>query len=70
VVEHIASRIAVMYLGRVIVTGRSSDVFSQARHPYTSDLPNSVLAPAPHAGIPDIRLRGLGIVCPARPHSA
>jgi peptide/nickel transport system ATP-binding protein len=58
VVEHIATRIAVMYLGRIVETGSSADVFSQPRHPYTQVLLKSVLTPAPHAGIPDIRLRG------------
>ena len=58
VVEHVATRIAVMYLGRIVETGLSTDVFAEPRHPYTRVLLNSVLTPAPRAGIPDIRLRG------------
>jgi peptide/nickel transport system ATP-binding protein len=58
VVEHVATRIAVMYLGRIVENGPAANVFGQPRHPYTRVLLKSVLTPAPHAGIPDIRLRG------------
>ncbi len=34
-VEHIADRMAIMYLGRVVEIGRAEDVFSDPRHPYT-----------------------------------
>ena len=58
VVEHIATRIAVMYLGRIVETGASEEVFRQPRHPYTRVLLKSVMTPAPRAGVPDIRLGG------------
>ena len=38
VVRHVADRVAVMYLGRVIESGRSEDVFNNPRHPYTAAL--------------------------------
>jgi oligopeptide transport system ATP-binding protein len=44
VVEHLADRVAVMYLGRIIEVGRTADVFAAPAHPYTQAL----LAAAPH----------------------
>lgn len=38
VVRHVADRVAVMYLGRVIESGKSEDVFNNPRHPYTAAL--------------------------------
>jgi peptide/nickel transport system ATP-binding protein len=58
VVEHVCTRVAVMYLGRIVESGPAREVFAAPRHPYTRVLLKSVLTPAPHAGIPDIRLRG------------
>lgn len=49
VVEHIADRIAVMYLGRVIETGRPEDVYDAPRHPYTQALLSAIPLPDPHA---------------------
>jgi peptide/nickel transport system ATP-binding protein len=42
VVSSLADRIAVMYAGRVVETGRTSEVVSAPRHPYTRGLINSV----------------------------
>jgi len=38
VVRHIAQRIAVMYLGRIVETGPAADVFEHPMHPYTQTL--------------------------------
>jgi len=38
VVRIMAQHIAVMYLGRIIEIGRSSDIFNDAKHPYTQAL--------------------------------
>jgi peptide/nickel transport system ATP-binding protein len=38
VVRHLSDRIFIMYLGRVIESGRSDAVFGAARHPYTRAL--------------------------------
>jgi peptide/nickel transport system ATP-binding protein len=45
VVEHISDRLIVMYLGRIVETGRSEDVWDKPAHPYTQVL----LAAAPIA---------------------
>ena len=46
VVEHIADRVSVMYLGRVVEEARTVDLFRSPRHPYTRAL-LSVLTPYP-----------------------
>jgi len=38
VVRHVADRVAVMYLGRIIETGNTEEVFDHPRHPYTAAL--------------------------------
>lgn len=42
VVRHLCDRIAVMYLGEIVETGRVSDVFESPNHPYTEALMESV----------------------------
>lgn len=42
VVKNIANRVAVMYLGRIVETGTTEQVFSQPLHPYTRALLSSV----------------------------
>jgi peptide/nickel transport system ATP-binding protein len=56
VVEHIASRVAVMYLGRIVEEAETTDLFARPRHPYTQALLASVLTPEPSLGIPDTKL--------------
>lgn len=38
VVQHVADRVAVMYLGRIIETADTEEVFDHPRHPYTAAL--------------------------------
>lgn len=38
VIAHLADRVAVMYLGRIVETGATADVFARPRHPYTAAL--------------------------------
>ncbi|MBL8672214.1 MAG: ATP-binding cassette domain-containing protein [Alphaproteobacteria bacterium] len=66
VVEHVAQRVAVMYLGRVVEEATAAALFRAARHPYTQALLLSVLTPEPGRGIPDARL-GAGFPDPLAP---
>jgi oligopeptide/dipeptide ABC transporter ATP-binding protein len=49
VVKHIAGRIAVMYLGRIVETGTTQQVFANPRHPYTQALLSAIPVPQPVA---------------------
>jgi oligopeptide/dipeptide ABC transporter ATP-binding protein len=48
VVHHLADRIAVMYLGRVVEVASRDDLFNQPVHPYTRALLSSVPSIAPN----------------------
>jgi oligopeptide transport system ATP-binding protein len=50
VVRHIASRVAVMYLGQLVEVGSRDEVFSRPAHPYTQALLRAVPPPDPGAG--------------------
>jgi oligopeptide transport system ATP-binding protein len=47
VVEHIADRIAVMYLGEIVEIGTAEEVFSPPYHPYTYSLLSAIPEPDP-----------------------
>jgi len=66
VVEHLADRIAVMYLGRIVEEGTREQIFTAPRHPYTQALLASALTPEPGLGVPDIGL-GAGQPDPTKP---
>jgi peptide/nickel transport system ATP-binding protein len=56
VVEHMADRVAVMYLGRIVEQTDTDTLFRAPRHPYTEALLKSVLTPEPGLGVPDTQL--------------
>src|SRR5690242_2774789 len=47
VVKHVADRIAVMHLGRIVEIGPSAVLFDNPRHPYTRALLSAIPLPAP-----------------------
>jgi peptide/nickel transport system ATP-binding protein len=47
VVRHMADRVAIMYLGRIVEIGEVEHVFNQPSHPYTQALLSAVPIPDP-----------------------
>jgi peptide/nickel transport system ATP-binding protein len=56
VIEHMATEVAVMYLGRVVEQADTATLFENPRHPYTKALLGSVLTPDPTLDVPDTHL--------------
>jgi peptide/nickel transport system ATP-binding protein len=57
-VRHIASRVGVMYLGRLCELGEVEELFSRPCHPYTRALLSSIPIPDPSVSKRPIRLEG------------
>ena len=47
VIEHISSRIGVMYLGKLVEVGTSAQICTDPKHPYTQALLSAVPIPEP-----------------------
>ena len=58
VVRHIADRVAVMYLGRIVEMGDAETIFRDPRHPYTRALVAAAPKPVPGAALPDRAVKG------------
>jgi peptide/nickel transport system ATP-binding protein len=56
VVEHMATRVAVMYLGRVVEEAETDRFYRAPKHPYGEALLASVLTPEPGLGVPETHL--------------
>ena len=68
VVRHIADRVAVMYLGKIVEIGEVDSVFDAPRHPYTQALLSAIPIPDPEAKTDRQILKG-DVPSPANPPS-
>jgi peptide/nickel transport system ATP-binding protein len=68
VVEHISDRVAVMYVGKLVESAKSDEVFTHPRHPYTEALLSSVPQPDPNRKSARMILEG-EVANPAHPPS-
>ncbi len=66
VVEHIAHRVGVMYLGNLVEQAETQSLFARPLHPYTQALFSAIPVPDPAHPMDRVVLKG-GIPSPAKP---
>lgn len=57
-VKYISDRVAVMYLGKIVESAETEELFANPRHPYTEALLSAVPVPNPHYRVKRIPLSG------------
>jgi peptide/nickel transport system ATP-binding protein len=57
-IRHVSDRLAIMYLGRLVETGPTQDVFAAPMHPYTATLIQSEPVPDPRQRRSSLAIRG------------
>nr|MBC7245355.1 ATP-binding cassette domain-containing protein [Chloroflexota bacterium] len=68
VIKHISHRVVVMYVGKIVETARTQELFQCPKHPYTAVLLAAVPTPDPHRRMGKIELQG-EVPSPANPPS-
>ncbi len=68
VVKHICDRVAVMYVGKMVETAKTTELFDRPRHPYTAALLAAVPVPDPRVKTGNVELKG-DVPSPAHPPS-
>ena len=58
VIRHLSDRVGVMYVGKLVESGETEDIFSNPRHPYTEALLSAIPTPNPRYKSERIVLEG------------